>query len=247
MQKEITEYCAEQLFGQAAHARIMEELLQTHVPGQQVPAHEVPPPRQAPEQDLRDELQETESQLLNAEQAAVQAAVTAAEAGLFVLSGGPGTGKTFVTKHLIHGWRKAGKRMIIAATTGAAATRVSKGANTVHKAFSIPLNGMYLASLRSYDPLYQQLKEAEVILIDEMSMLSAPLLNLVLFRLQQCGGFSDVRTMLQHKLIVLVGDHAQVRREQLGVWQKCLCVTVRGGCLSLRWDVSTGQKSGVVR
>jgi hypothetical protein len=46
--------------------------------------------------------------------------------------------------------------------------------------------------------------------VGEMSMLASPIFNLVLFRLQQFGGFPDIKTMLKHKLVVLVGDHAQV-------------------------------------
>jgi type II secretory pathway predicted ATPase ExeA len=162
------------------------------------------------ESELIDELCMTEGLKPNAEQAAVKAALQSGARGLAVLSGGPGTGKTFLTRRLIHEWRKEGKKLVIAATTGAAATRISRGAQTVHSAFNIPLEGMYLGSMRRYDALYQRLKDAEVIIIDEMSMLSAPILNLVLFRLQQCGGYPDVKAMLQEKLIILVGDHAQV-------------------------------------
>jgi Cdc6-like AAA superfamily ATPase len=189
----------------------MERLLQTHDPSNLVPLGNGVMPTPVPDESaLLDELHDPEGKQPNAEQAAIKAALQAGAKGLVVLSGGPGTGKTFLTRQLIHEWRKEGKALVIAATTGAAATRISRGAQTIHSAFNIPLEGMYLGSMRRYDAVFQRLKNAEVIIIDEMSMLSAPILNLVLFRLQQCGGYRDVPTMLQDKLIILVGDHAQV-------------------------------------
>jgi ATP-dependent exoDNAse (exonuclease V) alpha subunit len=163
------------------------------------------------EEDLRDELAGTEGLEPNEGQSAVKAMLESGRKGVVVLSGGPGTGKTFLTRHLLHKWRQEGRALVVSATTGAAATRISRGAQTVHSAFNIPLDGMYLGSLQQYDATFQRLKQAEIVIIDEMSMLSAPILNLVLFRLQQCGGYRDVQSMLKEKLIVLVGDHAQVR------------------------------------
>lgn len=210
MQHEIALYCKDNLYKTATQAEILEKLLQTHDPAHAVPMTAQPAATVPNEEDLREELVDTEGFMPNKEQAAVKEALLHGAKGIVVLSGGPGTGKTTLIKHMIHLWRKAGCSLVVTATTGAAATRISRGAQTVHSAFNIPLEGMYLGSMRRFDPLYLRLKAAEVIVIDEMSMLSAPVLNLILFRLQQCGGYKDIPTMLQHKLVVLVGDHAQV-------------------------------------
>lgn len=212
LQEALEEYCKENLLDEAHLGTILERLLQTHDPRDPVPIEErvIKMSDMPSEEALLVELADSEDVSPNAEQAEVIQQVQHGATGLFVLSGGPGTGKTFVTRYLIHQWRQMKVPMVLAATTGAAATRISKAAQTVHTAFQIPLEGMYLSSLTSLSDTYQRLKSAKVIIIDEMSMLSAPMLNLVLFRLQQCGGYPDVKALLADKLILLVGDHAQV-------------------------------------
>jgi ATP-dependent exoDNAse (exonuclease V) alpha subunit len=211
LQYEVQKFCRDQLLKTSSEAAILEQLLQTHHPLSKVPTMAEPPPSTTTEEDLKDELAAAMEMQPNEEQAAVEATLLQGASGIAVLSGGPGTGKTFLTRRLIHQWRQAGRSVVVAATTGAAASRISKAAQTVHSAFNIPLDGMYLGSMKSYTDLFQRLQKAEIIVIDEMSMLSSSIFNLVLFRLQQCGRFRDIKTMLQNKLIVLVGDHAQVR------------------------------------
>lgn len=55
--------------------------------------------------------------------------------GLHVLSKAPGSGKTFLTQFLAHNWRTSGKKVLLLATTGAAAVRLSSTANTIHSVF----------------------------------------------------------------------------------------------------------------
>jgi hypothetical protein len=48
--------------------------------------------------------------------------------GLHCLTGTPGSGKTFTTQYLIHYWRSIGKRVLMVASTGAAAARLGPSA-----------------------------------------------------------------------------------------------------------------------
>jgi len=157
--------------------------------------------------DFTDELKDTEEHRPNKEQRRVIRDLLRRATGISVLSGGPGTGKTFVTRHLIHQWRKLGKRIVITGTTGPAATRLSAAARTVHSAFAIPTGGQFLTPLGAFHPARLLLQHADIIIIDEMSMLSNPMFQTVLYRLHQCCGSAA----LQNKFILLVGDHAQVR------------------------------------
>lgn len=52
--------------------------------------------------------------------------------GLHFVTGPPGSGKTFFTTYIINEWRKQGKLVLLCATTGAAAIRMSPEATTVH-------------------------------------------------------------------------------------------------------------------
>ncbi|KAL6747032.1 P-loop containing nucleoside triphosphate hydrolase protein, partial [Haematococcus lacustris] len=146
----------------------------------------------------------------SAEQLAVLQRLQVKKNGVCVVSGGPGTGKTFLTKQLLQHLRVAGTRHLANATTGAAAIRLSKHASTVHTAFGIFGAGRYLPPISPTNQRYEAMRAAKVIIIDEMSMLCSQMFSLVLFRLQQCCECRSFKVVLEQKLIILVGDHAQV-------------------------------------
>jgi ATP-dependent exoDNAse (exonuclease V) alpha subunit len=100
----------------------------------------------------------------------------------------------------------AEKRVVVCASTGAAAVRLHPSATSVHRKFGIPPRAKYLTPLFPGNYLPIDLFSADVIFIDEFSMLTRELLDFALYRLQQVGG-PDV---LKHKLVVLVGDHMQL-------------------------------------
>ena len=56
---------------------------------------------------------------------------------LLVLTGGPGTGKTFTVKQVVAGWRRRGKRVVLACPTARAANvlaaTVGSPASTIHR------------------------------------------------------------------------------------------------------------------
>ena len=73
-------------------------------------------------------------QLAEAQKEAIHASL---KYGVFVLTGGPGTGKTTVVKGIITVLEKAGCRILLAAPTGRAAKRLAESsghpAQTVHR------------------------------------------------------------------------------------------------------------------
>lgn len=111
--------------------------------------------------------------LLSAQQR--EAVEMAASARVAVLTGGPGTGKTFTTRTIVALWKAMGKTIALASPTGRAAQRLSemtgREARTVHR-------------LLEFDPSNFQFKrngqnpiEADAVIVDEASMLDVFLAN----------------------------------------------------------------------
>lgn len=97
------------------------------------------------------------------------------EHGVFVLTGGPGTGKTTVVKGIINVLEQAGCRILLAAPTGRAARRLTESsghpAMTVHRLLEYQPGLSSLAfGKNDEDPL-----DAEAIIVDEASMLDITL------------------------------------------------------------------------
>lgn len=95
--------------------------------------------------------------------------------GVFVLTGGPGTGKTTVVKGILNVLEKAGCRILLAAPTGRAARRLAESSGhpalTVHRLLEYqPGGGNWSFGKDDSDPL-----DAEAIIVDEASMLDISL------------------------------------------------------------------------
>lgn len=106
--------------------------------------------------------------LAEAQRMAVHASL---KRGVFVLTGGPGTGKTTVVKGILNVLEKAGCRILLAAPTGRAARRLAESAGhpavTVHRLLEYqPAGDAMFFGKNEEDPL-----DAEAIIIDEASML----------------------------------------------------------------------------
>jgi hypothetical protein len=136
--------------------------------------------------------------------------ICSAAAGLFVIRGGPGTGKTYLTRLITHHHVEAGSNVLLAATTGAAAVRLSKGAKTVHSAFAMQPKKVYMTPLSCNDPRFIALSAADVIIIDEFSMMTSRMLDIIMCRLQSVLKCDSIQQVLQRKKIILVGDPHQL-------------------------------------
>lgn len=91
--------------------------------------------------------------------------------GVFVLTGGPGTGKTTVVKGILNVLEKAGCRILLAAPTGRAARRLAESSGhpalTVHRLLEYqPTGDGFVFGKDDASPL-----DAEAIIVDEASML----------------------------------------------------------------------------
>ena len=109
---------------------------------------------------------------------------------------------------------QSGISISLSATTGAAATRISTSALTVHSVFAIPTNSVFFTALKVTDPCFQKHVATTVSIIDETSMLTAYTLNFVFYRLfcavQHKHPEATWNTFLEYKQLILVGDHNQL-------------------------------------
>ena len=173
------------------------------------------------------ELNSTPPQLTPSQAAAFQSIVTT-EGGLHVICGGPGTGKTFLTRYLTHYFTTRDINVRLTATTGAAAVRLSKHCSTMHSAFAIPCGAAYLTPLSSGHCSFVSLAQSDVIVVEEFSMAKAAIMDYAMLRLQSITRTSSLQQVLRKKKVVLVGDPNQLppvctihARTADGVCRKC--------------------------
>ena len=121
--------------------------------------------------------------------------------GVMVLTGGPGTGKTTTINTMIHFFEGEGMDILLAAPTGRAAKRMTEAtgceAQTVHRLLEVNGNpgedGKTGFGRNAENPL-----EADVIIIDEMSMVDLPLMHALL------------DAVIPGTRLILVGDKDQL-------------------------------------
>ena len=111
-----------------------------------------------------------------------EAVTLAAQSGVLLLTGGPGTGKTTATRAIVHLFEKMGLDILLLAPTGRAAKRMGelceREAQTIHRCLGMSYNdltGRVTYKKGESDPL-----EAEAVLVDEMSMVDLPLMQALL-------------------------------------------------------------------
>ena len=131
-----------------------------------------------------------------------EAVRAAAGNGLLVVTGGPGTGKTTTINSMIKYFEDRGMDIQLAAPTGRAAKRMTEAtgyeAQTVHRL--LELSGMLSedSSNAMFERNEQNPLEADVIIIDEMSMVDIFLMN------------SLLRAIAVGTRLILVGDANQL-------------------------------------
>ena len=113
-----------------------------------------------------------------------EAVVQAVNHGLLVITGGPGTGKTTTINTLIHYFASEGLEILLAAPTGRAAKRMTEAtgyeAQTIHRLLEISGVPEEESAGYHFERNMENPLEADVIIIDEMSMVDLFLMHALL-------------------------------------------------------------------
>jgi exodeoxyribonuclease V alpha subunit len=152
---------------------------------------------------------------------------------LLVLTGGPGTGKTMTVRAIVHAHAALEHGVSLCAPTGRAAKRLSEAAGveakTIHRLLEWnPATGHFNRGTRS--PL-----EADLVLVDEASMLDVRLASQLLAAIRPCA------------TLVLVGDIDQL--PPVGPGQPLRDLIASGVCKTVRLHevFRQAQQSAIVR
>ena len=125
----------------------------------------------------------------------LQAILSAVSNKVFVLTGGPGTGKTTTTHGIITAFQEAGAQILLAAPTGRAAKRMSETtgmeAKTIHRLLEVKPPDGYKRN--EENPL-----EGDVLIVDESSMIDIILM------------YNLLKAIPDSMTLILVGDVDQL-------------------------------------
>ena len=131
-----------------------------------------------------------------------QAVTTAVRNGVCILTGGPGTGKTTTINAMIHFFESEGMDIYLAAPTGRAAKRMTEAtgyeARTIHRMLELAYVPEDRDNRMHYGRNEENPLEADVVIIDEMSMVDLPLMHVLL------------RAIVSGTRLILVGDQDQL-------------------------------------
>ena len=129
------------------------------------------------------------------------AVMEAARRGILVLTGGPGTGKTTTINAMIHFFESEGLDIRLAAPTGRAAKRMTEAtgyeAQTIHRLLEVSGNPED-ETVNGFGRNEENPLEADVIIIDEMSMVDLSLMHALL------------GAIVPGTRLILVGDRNQL-------------------------------------
>ncbi|MBR4706706.1 MAG: ATP-dependent RecD-like DNA helicase [Pseudobutyrivibrio sp.] len=169
------------------------------------------------------------------------AVVAAAERGLFVLTGGPGTGKTTTITTMIRLFEEQGYSIFLGAPTGRAAKRMSEAtgyeARTIHRMLEVTGNISDeddVATFARFERNEDNPLECDVIIIDEMSMVDVSLM------------YSLLKAINPGTRLILVGDEHQLPSVGPGNVLKDILASGHFPSVTLKTIFRQAQESDIV-
>ncbi len=170
-----------------------------------------------------------------------EAVINAAERGLFILTGGPGTGKTTTITTMIRIFEEEGYNIFLGAPTGRAAKRMSEAtgyeARTIHRMLEV--SGRIdddedNSSFARFDRNEENPLECDVIIIDEMSMVDVSLM------------YSLLKAVSAGTRLILVGDVHQLPSVGAGNVLKDILSSEKFKSITLEKIFRQAQESDIV-
>lgn len=125
------------------------------------------------------------------------------------ITGSPGTGKSFLLKHIINHFNNNKKKIVITASTGCAATLIN--GQTIHSYLSMGIGNMTIEKIVSriigYKSKYKSILQTRAIIIDEISMIDDETLDRISEILKKVR---DTPLPFGGIQVILVGDFCQL-------------------------------------
>ena len=169
------------------------------------------------------------------------AVIAAAERGFFVLTGGPGTGKTTTITTMIRLFEDEGYNIFLAAPTGRAAKRMSEAtgyeARTIHRMLEVAGNisdDDDNTSFARFERNEDNPLECDVIIIDEMSMVDVSLM------------YALLKAISPGTRLILVGDEHQLPSVGPGNVLKDILASQKFTSVTLEKIFRQAQESDIV-
>jgi len=170
-----------------------------------------------------------------------KAVIAAAERGFFVLTGGPGTGKTTTITTMIRLFENEGYNIFLAAPTGRAAKRMSEAtgyeARTIHRMLEVAGNisdDDDNTSFARFERNEDNPLECDVIIIDEMSMVDVSLM------------YALLKAISPGTRLILVGDEHQLPSVGPGNVLKDILASQKFTSVTLEKIFRQAQESDIV-
>lgn len=134
-----------------------------------------------------------------------QKALDAVNSGRNVfITGGAGTGKSYLLRAIVYSLMSAGKNVVVCAPTGIAAANV--GGMTIHTTFNFNSNALIQPKRKKpIQRVTSPIKGADVVIIDEISMCRLDVFEAVVASIMKAETVSGI-----HKQIVVIGDFYQL-------------------------------------
>lgn len=141
-----------------------------------------------PEEEIEERLKAIQKQeKIELDELQVQSVIEAVNCGLLIITGGPGTGKTTTINTIIRYFEMSGMEILLAAPTGRAAKRMTEAtgyeAKTIHRLLEltgIPADDRKQDLGMRFERNEENPLDADVIIIDEMSMVDIHLMQSLL-------------------------------------------------------------------